>query len=103
MSIRIDDALCIGCGACAQVCPGTLINMQKRKAKILYPRDCWGCASCLKECPADAISFFLGADIGGHGAVMHVKKIKNITDWIITKQDGTNIVLQTDSSKSNKY
>ena len=57
MSITIKRDVCIGCGKCRMVCPGSLLKAdQDRKAYIAYPRDCWGCASCVKECPVNAIS-----------------------------------------------
>lgn len=42
MSIRINDR-CIGCGRCADVCPGSLIDVIGKKAVMQYPEDCWGC------------------------------------------------------------
>ena len=66
MSITMNQALCKGCKACEQVCPGSLIKMNEAgKAYIKYPKDCWGCSSCVKECHFGAISLYLGADIGG--------------------------------------
>ena len=65
MSIRIDQKKCVGCRKCSEVCPGTLIVMEDKKAVMKYPKNCWGCVSCVKECKAGAIDFFLGADIGG--------------------------------------
>ncbi|MDQ0205006.1 4Fe-4S dicluster domain-containing protein [Pectinatus haikarae] len=104
MSITINNDLCIGCGRCSEICPGTLIELtEQHKAIMIYPRDCWGCASCLKECPTGAVSFFLGPDMGGRGAVMHAKKTGSITQWIITKADGIPVVLETDSRAANKY
>lgn len=104
MSITINEEQCIGCGRCSEVCPGTLIEMTaQHKAAILYPCDCWGCASCLKECPVGAVRFFLGPDMGGRGAVMYTKRNGSITQWIITKPDGTQTVLETDSRAANKY
>ena len=44
MSIVIDPYKCIGCTKCTQVCPGTLIEMQKvedmkvKKAVMQYPK-----------------------------------------------------------------
>ena len=67
MSIRIDQKKCVGCRKCSEVCPGTLIVMEDKKAVMKYPKNCWGCVSCVKECKAGAIDFFLGADIGGDG------------------------------------
>ena len=73
MSIAIDSMKCRGCKKCTVVCPGSLIELnEEKKAYIRYPKDCWGCASCLKECAFGAISFYLGADIGGMGGKMTV-------------------------------
>lgn len=42
MSITMNQALCKGCKACEQVCPGSLIKMNEAgKAYIKYPKDCW--------------------------------------------------------------
>ena len=32
MSIRIDQKKCVGCRKCSEVCPGTLIVMEDKKA-----------------------------------------------------------------------
>ena len=50
MSIHIDRNICIGCGQCAEICPGTLIRMTDGKAEMRYPKECWGCVSCVKQC-----------------------------------------------------
>ena len=76
MSIRIDQKKCVGCRKCSEVCPGTLIVMEDKKAVMKYPKNCWGCVSCVKECKAGAIDFFLGADIGGNGSIMNVMSWK---------------------------
>ena len=49
MSIRIDQKKCVGCRKCSEVCPGTLIVMENKKAVMKYPKNCWGCVSCVKE------------------------------------------------------
>ena len=106
MSIRIDQKKCVGCRKCSEVCPGTLIVMEvneEKTAYIRYPKDCWGCASCLKECAFGAISFYLGADIGGNGSIMNVKSEGDILHWIITKTDGSTSVIDVDRRNSNKY
>ena len=55
MSIKIHTAKCIGCGACTEACPGSLLLLQDGKAKMRSPRDCWGCTACMKTCPVLAI------------------------------------------------
>ena len=77
MSIAIDSMKCRACGKCLDVCPGSLIvRGEDKKAVIRYPKDCWGCASCIKECPFEAISYYLGADIGGMGSQCVASQLK---------------------------
>ena len=69
MSIRIDRTKCVGCGKCADICPGNLIIRDGMGRAVLpCPEDCWGCASCLKECRHGAIAYYLGTDMRGNGA-----------------------------------
>lgn len=104
MSIVIDKEKCRGCGKCAQVCPGTLIATdENHKAYIKYPKDCWGCSSCIKECKFGAISFYLGADIGGMGSRMTVETEGDLLNWNIEKKDGTVETIVIDKKESNKY
>ncbi|WP_196592399.1 ferredoxin family protein [Pectinatus frisingensis] len=104
MSILIDRQQCVGCGKCSDICPGSLIKTAPdKKAVIVYPRDCWGCTACLKECPTGAISFYLGADIGGQGSCMNIEKNGYITKWIIRQPDKEPITIETDSRTANKY
>ena len=104
MSIAIDKQKCIGCGRCRNVCPGSLIKLDSdNRAYIKYPKDCWGCTSCIKECPAYAISFYLGADIGGMGSKMTVSTQGDLLNWKIDKTDGTTEVITVNKKDSNKY
>ena len=104
MSIVIDKAKCKACGACGQVCPGTLIHQREDgKAYIKYPRDCWGCSSCIKECHFGAIALYLGADIGGMGSRMTAFSKGNELIWTLDKWDGTQEQIVIDKTESNKY
>lgn len=104
MSIAIDKSKCIGCGKCHNVCPGTLIKIgEDKKAFIKYPKDCWGCTSCIKECPVYAIGFYLGADIGGMGSLVHTESSGDILKWIIEKQNGEISEIDINRKESNKY
>lgn len=104
MSIAINIEKCIGCGSCKTVCPGSLIKLNHDgKAYIKYPKDCWGCTSCIKECPVFAISFYLGADIGGAGSMLHTELDGNILRWLIDRPDGNRIKIDIDRRESNKY
>ncbi len=104
MSIAINKDKCIGCGRCHIVCPGSLIKIgNDKKAFIKYPKDCWGCTSCLKECPVYAIRFYLGADIGGKGSIMHTEKNGDILKWIIVHPNGEISEIDINQKESNKY
>ncbi len=103
MSIMIDSSKCTGCGKCGIVCPGSLISIVQRKAVIKYPKDCWGCTSCIKECPVHAVKFYLGADIGGQGCLVHTENDGDILKWIVTHPDGKTTEIDIDRKESNKY
>ena len=104
MSIKINPKECIGCRRCVDECPGKLFAMdENRKAYIRDVRDCWGCATCLKICPLNAISMYLGADIGGDGTTMIVKPVGNVLHWIFESPEGQKLFVDTDRTKSNKY
>ena len=104
MSIAIDKQKCIGCGRCRNVCPGSLIKLDSdNRAYIKYPKYCCGCTACIKECPAYAISFYLGADIGGMGSLVHTEKKGDILSWIIDKPEGETIKIDINQKESNKY
>lgn len=55
--IKIDEAKCNGCGACAVACHEGAIEMINGKAKLTREDYCDGLGDCLPACPTDAISF----------------------------------------------
>jgi adenylylsulfate reductase subunit B len=103
VSIKISAQQCIGCGQCAEVCPGSLIVLRDSKAAIPRPERCWGCASCVKECPAGAILFYLGTDMGGQGGTLSVRRERHLLHWTVSKPDGGRVSITLDSRDSNKY
>lgn len=104
MSILIQRDKCRRCGGCIEACPGNLIKRDPEgKAYIKHPEDCWGCTSCLKECRFGAIYFYLGADIGGRGSVMHTEKEGPLCHWIIEPPNQSPITITVDSRNSNQY
>lgn len=104
MSIAINPDKCTGCRKCLQVCPGSLIKQgADNKAFIKYPKDCWGCSSCLKECRFCAISFYLGADIGGMGSKLITNIEGDIVHWRIEKMNGEISVIDVNRKDSNQY
>ena len=55
--IRIDEARCNGCGACAAACHEGAIGMVNGKARLLRDDYCDGLGDCLPACPTGAITF----------------------------------------------
>ncbi|MBQ8599264.1 MAG: 4Fe-4S binding protein [Oscillospiraceae bacterium] len=55
--IKIDEAKCNGCGACASACHEGAIEMIDGKAKLTREDYCDGLGDCLPACPMDAIPF----------------------------------------------
>jgi adenylylsulfate reductase subunit B len=104
MSILISKDKCKGCGCCIEACPGNLIKRDSEGLAFLNrPKDCWGCTSCLKECRFGAIGFYLGADIGGRGSVMHTQKEGDLVHWVIEPPDREPIVITVDRRNANQY
>ena len=58
----VDEARCIGCGICVELCPFSAIELYKvdkrRKARVVKA-NCKGCGICASHCPVFAI------DVGG--------------------------------------
>ncbi|MBR1396448.1 MAG: 4Fe-4S binding protein [Selenomonadaceae bacterium] len=103
MSIYIDKNKCIGCGKCAEICPGNLLQIKNRRAEIRDVRDCWGCTACVKICPKNAIYYQLSADLGGAGSKLSVKNSQTNLTWIVNKSNGEIISINIDKTQSNKY
>ena len=84
MSIAIDSMKCRACGKCLDVCPGSLIVRGEDKKAV-------------------AISYYLGADIGGMGSQMTVHTEGDLLHWRIKKTDGTIETIVVNKKDSNKY
>ena len=55
--IQIDEALCNGCGACANACHEGALAIVNGKAKLMRDDYCDGLGNCLPACPTGAITF----------------------------------------------
>lgn len=52
----IDEAVCIGCTKCIQVCPVDAIVGASKMMHTILVDECSGCDLCIPACPVDCIS-----------------------------------------------
>lgn len=52
----IDEAVCIGCFKCIQVCPVDAILGAPKQMHAVIASECTGCELCIVPCPVDCIS-----------------------------------------------
>ncbi|NDY43039.1 4Fe-4S dicluster domain-containing protein [Dissulfurirhabdus thermomarina] len=54
-TLALDEAACIGCGRCTEVCPHAVFEVAHRKARIRDRDRCMECGACARNCPAGAL------------------------------------------------
>jgi ferredoxin len=60
VTLELDQAACIGCGLCLQVCPHVVFGMRGPKAFIRNRDECMECGACALNCPVHAITVDVG-------------------------------------------
>lgn len=55
LSLKLDQAKCIGCSTCFDVCPHLVFKMENNKAYISDKESCMECGACKLNCPTGAI------------------------------------------------
>ncbi|AXQ28442.1 RnfABCDGE type electron transport complex subunit B [Solimonas sp. K1W22B-7] len=59
----IDEAVCIGCTKCIQVCPTDAILGASQLMHSVIAAECSGCELCLPACPVDCIVMAAAPDL----------------------------------------
>jgi adenylylsulfate reductase subunit B len=104
MSVSINPSLCVSCGQCVRVCPGSLLEVSgDGPARILYPADCWGCASCVKVCEKGAVSVSLPPSLGGKGGKLSAREKDGSLEWTLSRPGGEIIKIMGSSGKPGEY
>ncbi len=59
LRVVLDNNLCRGAGACEQVCPLGVFQVDRihKRAELLGIAHCVQCGACIVQCPFDALSF----------------------------------------------
>lgn len=83
--VKIDKNLCVGCGACIDVCPQGALYMKDDKVEV--NDKCNLCGSCVGVCPVNALS------IPREAKKVDLSDWKGV--WVITEHDGKKPVTVT--------
>ena len=54
-TLSLNTSVCVGCGACAVVCPHQVFSVSGKKATIVDRDGCMECGACAFNCPVAAI------------------------------------------------
>ena len=52
--VTVKESECVGCGACADVCPNDAITVDD--IAVIDASKCVDCGACVDECPSSAIA-----------------------------------------------
>ncbi len=67
-TLKYDQAKCIGCGQCVNVCPHQIFVMDNKKARITDLDRCMECGACAVNCPVQALA--VNAGVGCAAAII---------------------------------
>ncbi len=69
VTLRLDEAKCVGCGMCLFVCPHAVLRPINGRVEIGNRDACMECGACSQNCPVKAVS--VRAGVGCAAAVIN--------------------------------
>ncbi|MBN1828768.1 MAG: 4Fe-4S binding protein [Deltaproteobacteria bacterium] len=69
VTLQLDQAACIGCGMCIEVCPRSVLSIPAGIARIERRDRCIECGACMRNCPVGAVAVRSG--VGCAAAVIN--------------------------------
>jgi len=100
-TIRLEEARCLGCGLCLEVCPHGVFSLRQAagtstiasaepagsaKAAIVARESCMECGACAWNCPCGALSVRTG--VGCAVAVLNGRKRGGSPDCCCDEESG---------------
>ena len=64
-TLRLDAALCNGCGMCLNVCPHAVFERKNHAIQLAAPAACMECGACMSNCAEGAIQVESGVGCAG--------------------------------------
>ncbi len=78
VTLELDQAACIGCGRCLEVCPHQVFSLAEKKASLRDRDACMECGACALNCPVKAITVDAGVGCAT-GLISEWLRERNIT------------------------
>ena len=86
--IKVDESVCINCGACIRACPGSLINKMDYPVPIENGWDrCIDCGHCVAICPTEAMhQRMMGPEDCGEIDIHLIPKWDRVRQYLISRR-----------------
>jgi NAD-dependent dihydropyrimidine dehydrogenase PreA subunit len=59
-TVKLDQAACVGCNRCLEVCPHQVFSVHAGKASLIDADACMECGACARNCLTAAITVDAG-------------------------------------------
>jgi len=76
VTLELDQALCVGCGRCLEVCPHQVFEKDATRVRLADRDACLECGACAINCPVAAIK--VDAGVGCATGI--------INEWLVRKK-----------------